>query len=175
MEDVALAAEAKDGDWPVEFVVLTGGEPAVHDLRPLTHTLGRRLLQIHLETSGAFPLRGEFDWVTVSPKKWKLPIEETLQRADEFKLIIEEPGDIDFYMNLISDALHPATFPPVWLHPEWSKREDKTVLDAITKCVVSRGMPFRAGWQLHKLYKSDATDSRSAAPVPLGGNPEKGF
>ncbi|MGE9296349.1 MAG: 7-carboxy-7-deazaguanine synthase QueE, partial [Puniceicoccales bacterium] len=58
-----LAATARP-----DFVVITGGEPTVHDLRPLTDSLHAAGLRVHLETSGAFPLKGDFDWVTVSPK-----------------------------------------------------------------------------------------------------------
>src|SRR5262245_11713972 len=69
MTDVELVKEAEQGS--PEFMVVTGGEPTVHDLAPLVNTCRENGLPVHLETSGAFALRAEFDWVTLSPKKWK--------------------------------------------------------------------------------------------------------
>src|SRR4051812_7583345 len=66
-----------------EFAVITGGEPTIHDLTELTTTLRRRGLPTHLETSGSFPIKGDFDWITVSPKWAKLPLPENLRRANE--------------------------------------------------------------------------------------------
>ena len=70
--DVAALAEEAAAARPA-FVVVTGGEPAIHDLAPLTDALRAAGLPVHLETSGAFPVRGHFDWITLSPKRWKLP------------------------------------------------------------------------------------------------------
>lgn len=162
-----------------EFVVLTGGEPTIHNLNQLTFLVGNSFYDVHLETSGAFPLKGDFDWITLSPKKWKVPLVENVQQADEFKIIVEQPEDIAFYVHFLEECFLPnGEIPhPIWLHPEWSQRNNKVVLDAITKAVVDRwrGHPFRAGWQLHKLYQADLLDPGSRPAVPLGGNPEKGF
>lgn len=144
-----------------EFVVLTGGEPAIHDLGPLTEALWAAGLPVHLETSGAFPLRGRFDWITLSPKRWKGPLAESLARADEFKLILETPAAIGEYEAIV--APHAGSRKPIWLHPEWSRRQDPELLAAITARVKSGGAPFRAGWQLHKLYHADEQDPRARA------------
>lgn len=165
------------------IVVVTGGEPAIHDLNELCHTLHGLYepgvtfrLRVHLETSGAFPIRGNFDWITLSPKRWKLPIMETVHRANEFKFIIEAPVDIDYYSTLIQHLSGSNRVSvPIWLHPEWSKHKDPVVLDAICNAVKKQAMPFRAGWQLHKNYKVDSLDPRSMPLVPLGGNPALGF
>lgn len=142
LADAALASGCS-------IVVITGGEPAIHDLTELTGEIRRRGLPVHLETSGGFPLRGAFDWVTVSPKWGKEPLAEVLAAADEIKLIVEEPGSIgDWWERLAGDV----SGVPVWLHPEWSVRGDEGVLSAINDWVKSRGDPFRAGWQLHKEY-----------------------
>ncbi len=156
-----------------EFVVITGGEPCIHDLGELTEKLQGYGYRTHLETSGAFPIRGAFDWITVSPKKWKLPIPEALQKANEFKFIIEAPEDIEFYWDLVKNGAMPV--PDIWLHPEWSHREDPKVLTAIVDAVKRERGQFRAGWQLHKLFRADLLDDRSRPPVPLGGVPAKGF
>jgi len=162
----------------VDFVVITGGEPTVHDLTELTHELRTSFMQVHLETSGSFPMKGHFDFITLSPKKWKMPLVENIQQADEFKLIIETPADIDFYLKALEEAFGTDPIPnSVWLHPEWSQRKNPAVLNAISEAVVQcyRGQPLRAGWQLHKLYAVDLADSRSRTPVPLGGDPAKGY
>lgn len=134
-----------------DFVVVTGGEPAIRDLSPLCDALHARGLRVHLETSGAFPIRGNFDWITVSPKAKRPPLAENWERASELKLIVSSPEDIPFWAERISRECVPAEA-PVWLHPEWSRRGDTAVLSAISEWVVSHGFPFRAGWQLHKLF-----------------------
>ena len=87
-----LADEALASD--PQFVVITGGEPCVHDLAPLLAALQSVGLPAHLETCGAYPIALGFAWVTVSPKWAKLPLAESLQRADEVKIIVEAPDTI---------------------------------------------------------------------------------
>lgn len=168
----ALADEAASSGTKV--VVVTGGEPAVHNLTALAGALHAHGLKVHLETSGAFEIRGHIDWITLSPKRWKMPLVANVKLADEFKVIVETPGDIDFYWNFIWAAGRREQA-PVWLHPEWSHREDQAVLSAISEAVKKNDRPFRAGWQLHKLYRVDSLDVRSKPLVPLGGDPKKGF
>lgn len=166
-ELVARAVAAKP-----EFVVITGGEPAVHDLEPLTAALARAGLPSHLETSGGFTLRGTFAWVTLSPKWWQLPLLGNLLRADELKIIVEDETSIPRWIAHLGPTLADR---PVWLHPEWSQRENPKVLNAISETVKTRGAPFRAGWQVHRNYHVDSLDARSRPPVPLGGDPARGF
>jgi 7-carboxy-7-deazaguanine synthase len=147
-----------------ECVIITGGEPAIHDLGPLTAALKERGLPVHLETSGGFALKGEFSWITVSPKRQKLPVAETLAQADEFKLIVETPECIRFWEETVGSYFRGK---PVWLHPEWSHREDPDVLAAITQWVKLHGSPYRAGWQVHKLYRADALDPRARPDASL--------
>jgi 7-carboxy-7-deazaguanine synthase len=157
-------------------VVITGGEPAIYDLTELTEALQDEGLSVHLETSGAFELKGAVDWITLSPKKWKHPIQDMVADANEFKYIIEKPEDIHFYHALLlSLGYHPNESTPIWLHPEWSQRDNKDVLNAISKTVACGKDVFRAGWQLHKLYQVDGLDSRSRPLVPLGGDEAKGY
>jgi len=145
LTDRAVAAQP-------DFVVITGGEPTIHDLTPLTDSLRGAGLAVHLETSGAFPWRGEFDWVTVSPKIYREPLRENVQRANELKLIVETPDSVSHWENALgTELIRPER--SVWLHPEWSLRDDKATLERIAKIVRERGAPFRAGWQLHKLYR----------------------
>ena len=165
--DTLVAEVAKT---KAEFVVVTGGEPAIHDLQPLVDALHKMGRAVHLETSGAFTIQGDFEWITLSPKRWKLPLPENITRADEFKIIVDHDGAIPEYVDVIGK-----TNKPVWLHPEWSKRLDMVTLDTITDWVKAKGNPYRAGWQIHKHYAADLKDTRSAPAVPLGGDSKKGF
>ncbi len=167
-EELAEAAAAVGA----EFVVITGGEPAIHDLKPLTDALRAKEVAIHLETSGAFVIQGDFDWITLSPKWQRLPLLENLDLADELKVIVEDENSIEKWIQYLGDAIGKA---PVWLHPEWSQRENSEVLESITSTVKERGAPFRAGLQAHKFFKADLLDPSSAKPSPLGGNEELGY
>jgi organic radical activating enzyme len=165
-----LAAEAKAAD--PQFVVITGGEPCVHDLGPLLAALQAVGLPAHLETCGAYPIAPGFAWVTLSPKWAKLPLAESLQRADEVKIIVEAPESITRWTEAVGGRW---SAPHVWLHPEWSQRANPAVLKAITDHIKAVGGVFRAGWQVHKPYSADALDARARPPVPLGGDPAKGL
>lgn len=159
-----LAAEAAS-ESP-EFVVITGGEPCVHDLGPLTRALRARGLRTHLETSGAFRLSGDFDWVTLSPKRAAAPLAECVAAASEFKLVVDAPDAVEHWVRALADlGRAEADARPVWLHPEWSRRDDPAILGLITEAVKSRRGPFRAGWQMHKLYRADALDPRARPDV----------
>lgn len=155
-----------------EFAVITGGEPTIHDLAPLTRELRSRNLAVHLETSGSFPIRGEFAWITVSPKWVKPPLGENLARADEIKVIVEDCDSIAKWVGHLTGIDDRAV---VWLHPEWSQRNNPNVLKAISRAVKDLGRPFRAGYQLHRLYNVDSLDAGSRASVPLGGEVTMGY
>lgn len=163
--------ESPDG----AVVVVTGGEPILFDLKPLTdalHALGRR---VHLETSGIAPLRGALDWVTLSPKPFgQPPRPEVVALADEVKIIVHEPGDIQAGLDTLTGLREDAV---IWLHPEWSKarERDLTVLNAITQAV-KENPRLRAGYQMHKLYRADDLDAHSDKRlIPLGGNAALGY
>ncbi len=164
------------GQTKAEFTVITGGEPAIHDLSELTGGLQQIGQKTHLETSGAFKIRGNFDWITLSPKRWKWPLLENLQQANELKIIVDSATAIDEYLKQLTElGWKPSANQAIWLHPEWSKHNDPEVLDAITEWIKNHSTPFRAGWQQHKNYAADLKDPRSAPAAPLGGNPEQGF
>ncbi|HET7899165.1 MAG TPA: 7-carboxy-7-deazaguanine synthase QueE, partial [Flavisolibacter sp.] len=78
---------------PAQIVVITGGEPLLHDLQPLTQVLHKAGLRIHIETSGSSPLSGELDWITLSPKKFKAPLPEVLPQASELKIVVFNKSD----------------------------------------------------------------------------------
>jgi organic radical activating enzyme len=166
----AVAAKA-------DMVVITGGEPAIHDLRPLIQALQYERIRVHIETSGAFPVPNTLEWVTVSPKEQYLPTVDTLLLADELKFIISCPEDVVTWSAWLQTNAHVfSRLSCVWLHPEWGMRNDESVLRSITEAVlrppVAEGLPrFRAGWQIHKMYLCDEADNRTRPTVPLGGVP----
>ena len=103
---------------PGRHVVITGGEPLMHDCGPLTRALQAAGFQTWIETSGAHPLSGNWDWVCVSPKKFKAPRPDVLVHADELKIIVF--NDSDFAWAEAHAALVPATT-RLYLQPEWSR------------------------------------------------------
>ena len=152
-----------------EIVVITGGEPTLWNLEPLVRNLREKGKRVHLETAGHHDTQAIFDWITLSPKiDQTLPITSMLQRADEYKCIIAKPEDIEMNLNLVlSWAKQLDKF--VWLHPEWSQRENPNVLRAICEAV-SMHKNVRAGYQIHKLYNVDKLDPRADERlIPLGG------
>ncbi|MCC6385593.1 MAG: 7-carboxy-7-deazaguanine synthase QueE [Bacteroidia bacterium] len=82
--------------YPSRFAVITGGEPCMYNLRFLTTELKNTGFELALETSGAFPITGYFDWICVSPKKFKFPVKESLLQANELKCIIHNNSDFEW-------------------------------------------------------------------------------
>lgn len=103
---------------PAQIVVITGGEPLMHDLTELTHQLHEAGLKTHMETSGSSPFSGDWDWVTLSPKKFKEPLDEVLPHANELKIIIYNKSDFTWaekWEKKVSSKCK------LYLQPEWSK------------------------------------------------------
>ncbi len=103
-----------------DFVVVTGGEPLMWNMNPLTKALKKLGKKIHIETSGAYPLTGDWDWVCLSPKKAKLPIDDAYSYADELKIIIYNNHDFIFAQEQAKKVNKNAI---LYLQPEWGKRE----------------------------------------------------
>ncbi len=118
-------------------IVITGGEPLLYPLTPLTNALKNRSLKIFLETSGSQPFSGYFDWVCLSPKRQQPPLEESFWRADELKVIIESESDFEWaeqnrarvggecmlFMQpewSVADEMMPLIVEYVKEHPEWN-------------------------------------------------------
>jgi len=77
-----------------KFAVITGGEPLLHDLEALTVALKKAGLQTHIETSGSSPLSGQLDWITLSPKRFKKPLDEVFPYVDELKVVVLTNKDL---------------------------------------------------------------------------------
>ncbi|HEX6193892.1 MAG TPA: 7-carboxy-7-deazaguanine synthase QueE [Chitinophagaceae bacterium] len=101
-----------------QLVVITGGEPLMHDLGPLTRQLKAAGFETNIETSGAYPLSGEWNWICLSPKKFKAPLPSVLPAANELKVVIFNKSDFEWaekYAALVSPSCR------LYLQPEWDK------------------------------------------------------
>ena len=103
-----------------DTVVVTGGEPLMWPMDPLTSALHKKGIQVHIETSGAYPLTGDWDWFCLSPKKNKLPLKEAYDRADELKVIVYNNDDFKFAEEQ-AEKVKPTC--KLFLQPEWSRRD----------------------------------------------------
>ena len=116
-----LVTEAKK--FPSRLVVITGGEPLLHDLTALTQALHAAGFQTNIETSGSSPLSGEWDWICLSPKKFKAPLADILQKANELKVVVFNNSDLKWaekYAALVSSSCK------LYLQPEWDKASGVT-------------------------------------------------
>lgn len=105
---------------PAKRIIITGGEPLQQDLTSLTQALHLQGYFIHLETSGAYPLTGEWDWICLSPKKFKKPLDAIYSHIHELKVIVYNDSDFMFaeeHAKLCPDQVI------LYLQPEWSKQE----------------------------------------------------
>ena len=128
-----------------DFVVLTGGEPAMYDLNPLVEALHAHNLYVAIETSGAYEVIGNVDWFCLSPKKFKMPVTSAYERADEFKVVIYHPSDFQWAEEqttlLREDCM-------LLLQPEWSKSE--RLLPRLIE-YVKQNPKWRISLQTHKF------------------------
>lgn len=115
-----IATLAKEAAAICKTIIITGGEPLMWDLSFLTSELHKYGTNIHIETSGAYALTGEIDWVTLSPKKTKLPVESIYQQANELKMIIYNQHDFTFAEEQAAKVNDNCL---LYLQVEWSKRD----------------------------------------------------
>jgi 7-carboxy-7-deazaguanine synthase len=132
------------GAWPGRLVVITGGEPLMHDCTTLTRHLHQAGFATHIETSGAWPLSGDWDWICLSPKKFKAPLPEILPFANELKVVIYNRSDFDWAEQW---AAKTAPGCQLFLQPEWSK--SATVTPLIIDYIKANPQ-WRFSLQLHK-------------------------
>lgn len=110
---------------PARLVVITGGEPLMHNLDALTEALQAAGLETNIETSGAHPLSGHWNWICLSPKKFKAPLPEILPRANELKVVIYHPSDFAWAEQY---AAQTAAGCRLYLQPEWDRAATVTPL-----------------------------------------------
>jgi 7-carboxy-7-deazaguanine synthase len=110
---------------PAQIVVITGGEPLLHDCTHLTNALQQAGLRTHMETSGSSPLSGSWDWITLSPKKFKAPLPQILPLANELKVVIYHKSDLNWAETFAAQV---SPHCKIFLQPEWSKAAQITPL-----------------------------------------------
>jgi len=136
---VSYVTEAKS-----PIAVITGGEPAMHDLNGLTKELHERKIRTHIETSGVYQLTGEWDWVCYSPKKFKEPHPSTSALADELKVVIYNKSDFEWAEKHAQTVTEKCQ---LFLQPEWSK--EKELLPLIIE-YVKNNPRWQISLQVHK-------------------------
>jgi organic radical activating enzyme len=132
---------------PARLAIVTGGEPLLHDLDPLTTALKAAGFQTNIETSGSSPMSGDWDWVCLSPKKFKAPLAENLPLASELKVVVFNNSDFD-WAEAHSKQVSPAC--KLYLQPEWDKSAQITpkVIDYI-----KANPQWELSAQLHKYIQ----------------------
>lgn len=125
-------------------IIITGGEPLMWNLNLLTQRLKAGGARTHIETSGAHPLSGEWDWICLSPKKIKRPVGDVLRRANELKMVIYNNNDFLFAEEMAAEVNQECL---LYLQPEWSKRDK--VIPKIVDYVLAHPQ-WKASLQMHK-------------------------
>jgi len=116
--------------FSTDLVIITGGEPLMHNLTDLTSALKKLGKKIHIETSGTHPVSGYFDWICFSPKKFKKPLDDFFKMSNELKIIISKDSDFRWAEYLLRQIKNK---PELILQAEWSKSEiiNPKILDYI--------------------------------------------
>lgn len=133
--------------YPAKAVVVTGGEPLMYNLNYFCTELKKVGIKRFLESSGAYPLSGEWEWICLSPKKNSPPLKAIYSEANELKVIIFNKGDFDWAeknAKLVNDSCH------LYLQPEWSKLE--LMMPLITDFIMANPK-WKISLQSHKYMK----------------------
>lgn len=135
---------AKAISYPGRLAVITGGEPLMHQLDALTNALHPAGFETNIETSGSSPLSGHWDWICLSPKKFKAPLDEVIVKAHELKVVVFNKHDFAWaekYAALVNSSCK------LYLQPEWDKAAEMTplILDYI-----QANPQWRLSLQVHK-------------------------
>jgi len=132
---------------PARLAIITGGEPLLYNLNPLTAALKVAGFQTNIETSGSSPMSGQWDWVCLSPKKFKAPLLENLPLASELKVVVFNNSDFDWAETYAKQV---ASHCKLYLQPEWDKQAHITpiVIDYIKE-----NPQWELSVQLHKYIQ----------------------
>ena len=121
IEEIVSSALAHPG----RLAIITGGEPLLYNLDALTTALKKAGFEINIETSGSSPMSGNWDWVCLSPKKFKAPLSESIAAASELKVVIFNKHDFEWAETYAKQV--PASC-KLYLQPEWDKANEITPL-----------------------------------------------
>ena len=135
------------GQTPTDFVVITGGEPTMHNLTELSSALHAMGYEIAIKTAGVHPLKGQIDWYCFSPKKFKAPIAEAYTLAQELKVVIAHPSDFEWAEQ---HAAKVSASCELYLQTEWEKQERflPLIIDYI-----KRNKNWKISLQTHKYMQ----------------------
>ena len=131
-------------DANANLAVITGGEPLMYDLSELTKALHQKNIEVNIETSGAYPLSGDIDWICVSPKKFKAPLGDVLSKAHELKVVVFNNSDFDWAEK---NTLKVSNNCQLYLQPEWDKSSQ--ILSDIIE-FVKQNPRWKISLQTHK-------------------------
>lgn len=137
-----IVSEAKK--YPGKLIVITGGEPTLYNLEQLTKTLQYEGFATNIETSGSSPLTGSWDWICLSPKKFKPPLPDILHKANELKIIIFNKSDFAWaekHAALVSPSCK------LYLQTEWEKSE---IMTPLIVDYVKENPKWQLSMQIHK-------------------------
>jgi len=121
IEEIVTSALAH----PARLAIITGGEPLLYNLDALTTALKKVGFEVNIETSGSSPMSGKWDWVCLSPKKFKAPLTESIQAASELKVVIFNTHDFEWAETYAKQV---AASCKLYLQPEWDKSNEITPL-----------------------------------------------
>lgn len=127
-----------------KLVVVTGGEPLMHNLDALTAALQAKGFETNIETSGAHPMSGSWNWICLSPKKFKAPLPEILPLANELKVVVFNKSDLEWaeqYAALVSPGCR------LYLQPEWDKA---SVVTPLVIDYIKQHPQWELSLQIHK-------------------------
>ena len=132
---------------PGRLAIITGGEPLLHFLDPLTKALKTAGFQTNIETSGSSPMSGHWDWVCLSPKKFKAPLPENLKFASELKVVVFNNSDFD-WAETYAQQVTPGC--KLYLQPEWDKQ---ALITPLVISYVKDHPQWELSAQLHKYIQ----------------------
>jgi organic radical activating enzyme len=145
IEEIVRMAEIGSKEKQAEVMaVITGGEPLMHSLNNLTRELKNKGFQTNIETSGAHPLSGNWDWICLSPKKFKAPLPELVKAANELKIVIFNKSDFN-WAEQFAAQVNPDC--KLYLQPEWDKAAEVTPLIIN---YIKQHPKWRISLQIHK-------------------------
>lgn len=136
---------ARASTFPAKAVVVTGGEPSLYPLDYLCDKLKEKRIDTFVETSGAYPLSGQWDWICLSPKRQQPPVDGIHMKADELKVIITSPNDFRWAeenAQKVKSTCH------LFLQPEWSVYEH--IIPSIVSYIMQNPQ-WRISLQSHKF------------------------
>lgn len=126
------------------IAVITGGEPTMYNLEELTSEIRKESIRTHIETSGAYPITGTWDWVCLSPKKFKNPVTSSYAKADELKVVVYHPSDLAWAEKEAAKVRKECR---LFLQPEWSK--EKEIVPLLVDYIM-KNPRWRISLQIHK-------------------------